>query len=1145
MKTNNLLKLLILLFFLPVLMYSQELKFIEDPISDTYTKNDTMYEEFYTYCPTLKYTLKAEGGTQPYDTVLDTITSCTYGLLDTIIATMDTGVSRLRSRILDQNNDSIWKYTLFYNTFFLDSFPMLSTEHDTSILFYQQPRNVSITGPGVYYDTLNTQFYFRPDSAGPGIHKLEIVYVGQKAGNCGGGSGDPFSLTYGVISKDPFEIVFDQFDDSGFYSFCEYEYFSTDYTVTGGVPPYSVNVDWQGATSRIIGPWHVSYSVTDAIGQELTGYFEIEIVGGWIDIMPNIPSYLYTSDNTNYYVDVLTDGGYLWADATLVNDGGTNFPVTVSNSGWNHSFIIIQPSSLPPGIYTLYVNANSMCDYRSETIIFEILNPLQFVNPGAGIISLCEMNTFQLSEDVWGGKAPYTFDIKENGMVLETIHSYDTHFSFNGPYLPPGFYEYDITVTDDLGNTITKEYAVTVYQMPEPINPLPSTMSVYDDPILISDQPGAIVTGDGIENSGGQYYFYPNLLSVGTHTIVLSITDVNGCEYNESFIVTIEAPDPFQLVGLQTEIYYLCDNDTVYMDPMAYGGIKPYSYSWTFDGNSNLYITQVSDSICIFNNDFATVDAGTYQIACEIADANGSTLTKQYKIYVASKTPGQPILPAEVYENDAPIAINTEQFTQLSGNGVTGSNGSYTFDPASVGSGNYTLTFEQVDGFAACFAAVPYNITVLSIEPIVFTDNDTMRLCAGYNHWYYPEVEGGVEPLSFYVLNGGGISKTSSAYPVELYSETSGEYHVQVGVQDNAGQTATKTYVIVVEDVLTFNKDHIPQEMTEDDDPYLLDNSGNFAFSGTGVEQSGQNFYFNPATAVKGENTIFIYSTTQQCYRDTLYITVVEACNLTAEFTVELIDVKTKVYRFTAQENYVNYRWNLPDGTEFTEKTFLHSFSEDISGVVSLFVTDYNQRCAQTNQVLHIFEAPEFLYSIEGSVFECCVPVSCGYTVAFKLINNELVPVDTVAINANGTYKHENLEEGEYTVLAHSCNNEYVDTYYYHSTDIHKAIIITLFGNATSVDIYMQANTSTGIDEHNSQSMVVYPNPMISESIVKTTTENVSEMYVIDALGRIVLTKTPENGHITLNKDELSSGSYTIVARNYNETIAVTTLIVK
>lgn len=174
---------------------------------------------------------------------------------------------------------------------------------------------------------------------------------------------------------------------------------------------------------------------------------------------------------------------------------------------------------------------------------------------------------------------------------------------------------YTVTVTDCRGNTTEKTITVS--------DPAPVTATANVTQVSGAGNDGAI---DMTPNGGTPNYTYIwsanagsstdqdlSGLSIGTYTV--TITDANGCNGTESFIVP-NACNPITVTGTATPESSAGNDGTI--DASSTGGVAPYTYTWTpvVVGGENGNPTNLA--------------AGTYTATA--TDVNGCTGTNSFTV---------------------------------------------------------------------------------------------------------------------------------------------------------------------------------------------------------------------------------------------------------------------------------------------------------------------------------------------------------------------------------------------------------------------------------------------------------------------------------------------------------------------------------
>lgn len=257
----------------------------------------------------------------------------------------------------------------------------------------------------------------------------------------------------------------------------------------------------------------------------------------------------------------------------------------------------------------------------------------------------------------------------------------------------PGFHQVIYTVTNTVGCTAADTVDIQVY--PAPVATVTSGTDYCENQgnvFLTAIPSGGTWSGSGIVNaSTGE--FDPAAAGTGTHAIVYTYTDANGCTDTDTSSVTVHpAPD-----ATVTPAGPFCENAGVQQLVAATPG-----GTWTGAGTS---ITGQFDP--------AAAGPGVHTICYTVTDANGCTDSDCEDITVLA-APAAGINPAGPYCVNAPSVTLTATPAQgtnyWSGPGIVDPvNG--VFSPSSAGTGTHTITVTKTYA-NGCASTATVNITV-------------------------------------------------------------------------------------------------------------------------------------------------------------------------------------------------------------------------------------------------------------------------------------------------------------------------------------------------------------------------------------------------------------------------------------------------
>lgn len=242
-----------------------------------------------------------------------------------------------------------------------------------------------------------------------------------------------------------------------------------------------------------------------------------------------------------------------------------------------------------------------------------------------------------------------------------------------------GSLSFDLQLQIDYSNP---DFDDLVCTYPVIVNPLPVLSTGQYSPVCASALP---VSLDGLP-SGGTWsgvgvngnMFDPALVSAGSHELIYTYADANGCTSADTTSITVNA-NPVVDAGAYGP--YCASSSPVTLSGSPAGG------TWSGTGVSGLVFDPVDAGV------------GTHVITYTVYDSNGCMSIDTVQILVNPL----PIVDAGVID---PLCSDTTDIQLLgsplggtwSGNGVTGS----TFSPSSAGVGLHTLVYSYTDA-NGCF----------------------------------------------------------------------------------------------------------------------------------------------------------------------------------------------------------------------------------------------------------------------------------------------------------------------------------------------------------------------------------------------------------------------------------------------------------
>jgi subtilisin-like proprotein convertase family protein len=336
----------------------------------------------------------------------------------------------------------------------------------------------------------------------------------------------------------------------------------------------------------------------------------------------------------------------------------------------------------------------------------------------------------------------------------------------------PGSHMVTVSKTYANGCVVTATITITVNPLPDATITDPGPMCANGPAISLSAAtPGGTWTGTGITNPTTGT-FDPSVAGAGTHTIIYTVTDANGCSGSDD--VDIVVTPAVVITAVVTDVGCNTGNDGG-IDITITGGTPPFTYAW-----SNGASTQDIQKLAI----------GTYTVT--VTDLNGCTATGSFTVNEPPPITINPVVVADAttpqFSNgsiDITPAGGTPPYTFIWSNGET------TEDVSNLQADTYRVTVIDANGCRYDFFVTVNAIFGLGISA---TDlNDGMLLYPnptdGLIHFTLDlGVSAEVNMTMVDVL--GRIVYTNTGFMVNTYSEdidmsewASGQYilHVQVG----------------------------------------------------------------------------------------------------------------------------------------------------------------------------------------------------------------------------------------------------------------------------------------------------------------------------------------------------------------------------
>ena len=500
------------------------------------------------------------------------------------------------------------------------------------------------------------------------------------------------------------------------------------------------------------GTYNVSVLIENGCGSQATTYVTVQI-------QDNLPI-------GNISLDILVDTTCI-GDAVFIQfDGGEDDGytylwdlgdgTTATNFGVSHAYDAL-------GTYPISVVVTNGCG--NDTILYDTIVVSDNYTPNPSEIQAFVTNTgcvgdalsfviipSDVGDIVWdfgdGNTTTQVSSVFVQGIAYVDVSSH--------VYSAPGTYWASYTITNGCGNSVTDSVEITIGQTGD---------NISMDVELLYDQSQSTCQGTPIEFmafGGGTYIWnfgdgsgtlvtYNSFESVyhtyensGSYTV--TVEGINGCGNTDNSDEVIVIPPSAIIVTTNTIIEPNCGINNGLAVVSATGGIPPYTYSWSPNGDqgviadslsSGIYVVTVTDLNDCSNEGIATV-----------SDEEGVTILVNNVVNV------------NCYGNDnGSISI-----TLLGGQPpytIQWSNGDQTEDIFGLQAGPYEIFVTDADG---CFSVESIEVTQPAKSNVsVIT---TAAACGSNNGFATASVNNGTPPYNFIWPNASGPSnQTGSLTP--------------------------------------------------------------------------------------------------------------------------------------------------------------------------------------------------------------------------------------------------------------------------------------------------------------------------------------------------------------------------------------------
>ena len=506
---------------------------------------------------------------------------------------------------------------------------------------------------------------------------------------------------------------------------------------------------------------------------------------------------------------------------TQAQCGGNDGAITLNISGafppftflWSNGAVTQDLTNIPAGNYTVNVTDANGC---TDSLTFN-LNNISSISIASNIVDVNCVggNNGAIDISPSGGTLPYSF-LWSNGAVTEDISGLTAA-------------TYTVNITDGTGCQFSDQ--VTVGSLP------PITITLNNSADEFCGQVNGSIDINVSGGSGSYGYSWDNgastqdLANIAGGTYIITVTDANGCQNTESFIILNNVSNCSSFCFLTVQAITTdenCGNGTGTIDVTISQATQPYVFTWSNGAttedlsnlNAGVYTITVTDanqcvetlditvgnntgSLAISSNQLSNENCGNADGAINIT-VSGGTLPYTFSWdngavtedisnlaagdYIITITDGNGCTFNENYtivNNTGSLAATTSIINEICGNSagainltVTGnagnltylwSNGAVTEDLTGLAAGLYSCTITDANG---CILTTPsYNVINESSTLLLTNTTVTNEDCANGLGEIDITIQGGTNPVTF-LWSNGAVTEDITGLSAGAYSCT-------------------------------------------------------------------------------------------------------------------------------------------------------------------------------------------------------------------------------------------------------------------------------------------------------------------------------------------------------------------------------------
>lgn len=700
------------------------------------------------------------------------------------------------------------------------------------------------------------------------------------------------------------DFLFEQYTNSNnIYDFCQTQHFPRTYKITGGVPPHTVEIDWNCLEENYnkAGLYTINYTVKDATGETISGNYKIRLHSNKFNLADKYPYYL-TPSTEQFEVKVKTDIDLTTLEYFYTLDSYSSDHIPSSDYENNLFSFLIDPSKYSIGKHNLkvFLNTKNGCGSLSVNYEFAITE-----DPSSEIAQINGYPQSEIYLDVnepyyielniegetqypvkWQGKTEYFEDSTTNSVLFKSatpgLYYYYLSFGNIGPSdMPEGIVRFVVTQNNSSN-----------------WQPIPKNISLQSEKHVLAKKTSLKVEGNGVIGDAENWYFSPSIAGPGTHKLHYTNLTPPSCidewDYEVNVVDSSKiTPPEMKLIPIDYVQYKTDDDEYTIMNHLVL------SKEYIIEGGAAPHKVNINWG-CLKESDNAN---GTYRVYYTIEDTNGKMeksyftvlveecrvlFKEHYPYYITHNFDDYEIqLRSPVGLENATYTYTTDNTTSIEKNASDFPNGEFSLPikPADYEKGKHMVTIEINRPNPYPTIKLEYNFEIVddinTAEPVLIRNKYGTTYYNDEGDWYTYLASN--ETIEFHLAvegNTDGVILKMTEYKDNTYPETTVDINspllftpkdenttaVMFTLLDESHQQVAEQYFMMhVSEPFAEIKPTLPNHAFDTDGNIEIGSTYLYSVSGNGVIEENNTYYFSPTVAGTGTHELTITAQSDNC----------------------------------------------------------------------------------------------------------------------------------------------------------------------------------------------------------------------------------------------------------------------------------------